>query len=143
MTKKVQTDLFGTRMPDFVEPEFDGQAPKPKGRPAAKGKPAVTPKAKATPKLKAKPRAKPRATPKAVADPGWMAEMAEILEPAMGLDGDAIDESSVSLSPEVSGSSSLRFYAGTSTSPQCLTYYNRQRGWCACAGVEAQRAPSG
>ena len=65
-----------------------------------------------------------------VAEPGWMAEMAEILEPALGLD-------------EVSGSSSLRFYAGTSTSPQCLTYYNRQRGWCACAGVEAQRAPSG
>ena len=65
-----------------------------------------------------------------VAEPGWMAEMAEIMEPALGLD-------------EVSGSSSLRFYAGTSTSPQCLTYYNRQRGWCACAGVEAQRAPSG
>ena len=133
MKKTIQTNLFGMRMPNFVEPDFEGSVPKAKGRPAAKTKA----------KSQTTAKAKPRATPKAGADPGWMTELAEILEPAMGLDGDAIDASSAALSPEVSGSGALRFYAGTSTSPQCLTYYNRQRRWCACAGVGAQRAPSG
>ena len=49
MSKKVQTDLFGKRMPDFVEPEFDVEAPKPKKKAAPKKKVAPKPKQKVAP----------------------------------------------------------------------------------------------